>query len=338
MSNNMSNNTKIGVFRIVSFGLSFRFFWFPETAELFVSINGYGKLKLCVERERENFVFKYPIHDNYWFSNGESTKIATKIVMWKFKTFRQLLSLVINSFNRNEELKNYFICWLARNMSHQNFQNFAKNILGDHYNEICDVTVFGDKRAFISNPNAKYFLSFSSYFLNILANGNQNDFQTFLMTEEQNLMTFGFKKEGKAIYRRLYYDKNSGNWIGKCQNINGEWIVDYINDKLLGFFNRYNYELNSQQNLSHMGRIPNNLEELACSSSSSDDLKKEFKFSDEKSEEGDVELCVVCEYKEKHMLFIPCAHQVCCDECGENLEKCPMCRSDIKQKIKPFRC
>ena len=44
--------------------------------------------------------------------------------------------------------------------------------------------------------------------------------------------------------------------------------------------------------------------------------------------------CVVCREKDRSMLFLPCKHCICCQECSDNLytNKCPTCRTDITDK------
>lgn len=40
-------------------------------------------------------------------------------------------------------------------------------------------------------------------------------------------------------------------------------------------------------------------------------------------------LCKICMATLINMVFCPCGHCVCCSECGENLDKCPLCRTSI---------
>ena len=43
--------------------------------------------------------------------------------------------------------------------------------------------------------------------------------------------------------------------------------------------------------------------------------------------------CKVCYSKEKEIMFSPCNHIVCCKECSDFLEKCPICNVNIEIKI-----
>lgn len=51
--------------------------------------------------------------------------------------------------------------------------------------------------------------------------------------------------------------------------------------------------------------------------------------------------CVMCMSEEQSVVFLPCAHQVLCEECNEEHEKkghkdCPSCRTAIVQRIKVY--
>lgn len=45
--------------------------------------------------------------------------------------------------------------------------------------------------------------------------------------------------------------------------------------------------------------------------------------------------CVVCMDARCEVVFVPCGHMCCCQECArQDMESCPMCRGDIDRKIK----
>ena len=46
--------------------------------------------------------------------------------------------------------------------------------------------------------------------------------------------------------------------------------------------------------------------------------------------------CEICLSFEKSIVFIPCKHIYCCEICSVMLNKCPMCRADIIEKIKIY--
>lgn len=47
--------------------------------------------------------------------------------------------------------------------------------------------------------------------------------------------------------------------------------------------------------------------------------------------------CKVClDATKVMMLFIPCSHIVCCEECSIRLEKCPLCRSSVYNALKTY--
>ncbi|XP_073170569.1 E3 ubiquitin-protein ligase LRSAM1 isoform X2 [Lepidochelys kempii] len=47
--------------------------------------------------------------------------------------------------------------------------------------------------------------------------------------------------------------------------------------------------------------------------------------------------CVVCMEQEAQMIFLNCGHVCCCRTCCEALHTCPLCRTDIVQRIRIFR-
>jgi len=46
--------------------------------------------------------------------------------------------------------------------------------------------------------------------------------------------------------------------------------------------------------------------------------------------------CVVCQSREKLILFTPCNHVQCCQSCADKIVSCPVCRTVIQTKIKIF--
>lgn len=46
--------------------------------------------------------------------------------------------------------------------------------------------------------------------------------------------------------------------------------------------------------------------------------------------------CIFCMEKPIAMLFDPCGHVVSCEECGVTVDKCPVCQSPVKAKLKAF--
>lgn len=48
-------------------------------------------------------------------------------------------------------------------------------------------------------------------------------------------------------------------------------------------------------------------------------------------------LCVICQSTQKSILFLPCKHICTCDDCSnKSLVNCPLCRSQIGEKMKVF--
>ena len=44
--------------------------------------------------------------------------------------------------------------------------------------------------------------------------------------------------------------------------------------------------------------------------------------------------CVVCLNKDRNIVFLPCNHCICCNDCANILQnnKCPTCRGNIQDK------
>lgn len=65
------------------------------------------------------------------------------------------------------------------------------------------------------------------------------------------------------------------------------------------------------------------------------ELKTDDPFSTE--EQTDEErACVVCTENLANIAFSPCGHAVTCDVCSRKVQKCPMCRSDIKTRLQLY--
>ena len=46
--------------------------------------------------------------------------------------------------------------------------------------------------------------------------------------------------------------------------------------------------------------------------------------------------CKVCHKEDACMIFVPCGHLACCVECGNKVNRCPSCRSFIKERIRSY--
>ncbi|XP_052076615.1 E3 ubiquitin-protein ligase XIAP-like isoform X2 [Mytilus californianus] len=47
-------------------------------------------------------------------------------------------------------------------------------------------------------------------------------------------------------------------------------------------------------------------------------------------------LCKVCYKNPLEVIFYPCKHVCCCQECGDKLPECPVCRTNIRGKLQLF--
>ncbi|MCQ2973132.1 MAG: hypothetical protein MJ209_07745 [archaeon] len=44
--------------------------------------------------------------------------------------------------------------------------------------------------------------------------------------------------------------------------------------------------------------------------------------------------CSVCMKSDKCIVFMPCTHMACCEECSNSIDECPICHQKIEEKIK----
>lgn len=47
-------------------------------------------------------------------------------------------------------------------------------------------------------------------------------------------------------------------------------------------------------------------------------------------------VCKICKDKYVCVTFLPCGHLVCCENCAQNMRKCPICRKIIKGQVRTF--
>ena len=47
-------------------------------------------------------------------------------------------------------------------------------------------------------------------------------------------------------------------------------------------------------------------------------------------------LCKICMDQQISMVFLPCGHLICCDQCAQTLKVCPMCRKQIEGTVKTY--
>jgi len=51
---------------------------------------------------------------------------------------------------------------------------------------------------------------------------------------------------------------------------------------------------------------------------------------------GELMMCKICLDADVGVTFVPCGHLVACVRCSQKLNKCPICRQYIQQKIKCY--
>lgn len=70
--------------------------------------------------------------------------------------------------------------------------------------------------------------------------------------------------------------------------------------------------------------------EMEAHERTENELQAAMRISEEESE---LKRCCVCFEDERHILFLPCRHVSCCRNCARSLDKCPIDRVTIQQKI-----
>ncbi len=58
--------------------------------------------------------------------------------------------------------------------------------------------------------------------------------------------------------------------------------------------------------------------------------------SDISQQVQDSHLCKICMEREVMILFMPCAHILCCEACAASIQYCPICRTAIEKKIRSY--
>lgn len=46
----------------------------------------------------------------------------------------------------------------------------------------------------------------------------------------------------------------------------------------------------------------------------------------------------MCMQREKNVLLKPCDHLVMCSECATSVKECPLCREDVKERVRVEKC
>eukprot|EP00761_Pharyngomonas_kirbyi_P008423 gb/GECH01008434.1/.p1 GENE.gb/GECH01008434.1/~~gb/GECH01008434.1/.p1 ORF type:complete len:1012 (+),score=312.14 gb/GECH01008434.1/:1-3036(+) len=67
----------------------------------------------------------------------------------------------------------------------------------------------------------------------------------------------------------------------------------------------------------------------------------EERLQEQLEREKEATTCIICETERINVVFIPCGHNVMCEDCNRNHElqgnkHCPICRQDITQRVKTF--
>ncbi|ETO26277.1 apoptosis inhibitor IAP [Reticulomyxa filosa] len=86
------------------------------------------------------------------------------------------------------------------------------------------------------------------------------------------------------------------------------------------------------KSLSNLANAPDNDEESEIERR----LQEKIRQLEKEIETMEDFLCVICQDEPKTLMFEPCKHFVC-EKCAQDITTCPMCRAEIKKKIKTNR-
>ena len=50
----------------------------------------------------------------------------------------------------------------------------------------------------------------------------------------------------------------------------------------------------------------------------------------------EIRRCKKCHKEDACVVFIPCGHLACCVKCAEGVNLCPICKEDVKEKIRSY--
>jgi hypothetical protein len=65
---------------------------------------------------------------------------------------------------------------------------------------------------------------------------------------------------------------------------------------------------------------------ISLSDASEETLKKKIEEKKQKA------LCITCKERLREIHFLPCQHFLYCKVCGQNIEKCEICKADVKTR------
>ncbi|XP_052238229.1 baculoviral IAP repeat-containing protein 7-A-like isoform X2 [Dreissena polymorpha] len=96
--------------------------------------------------------------------------------------------------------------------------------------------------------------------------------------------------------------------------------VEESNTDSINYRRLQNLSLNAHSSSLSSASIPSDVDDV---------LKENEKLKEQR-------VCKVCMDREVCVTFLPCRHLATCEECGESISTCPICRSDVESKVKVY--
>lgn len=180
-----------------------------------------------------------------------------------------------------------------------------------------------------------------------------NDYQTLMRSIRQ---TFGTKQTKKWLFfknlhdgletqcKKIVGEKQYNDFKKLNANQKDDIQLSLIPEYLLSYFEEdgilYLFPWNDKEKIKK--KLRKKLKEIQLKkqiyllekSIETIDINQENYYDENVSED---DYCIVCFKRKRKIVFCPCGHYICCDECASKVDNCPTCRIKIQKKTKLFK-
>ena len=137
-------------------------------------------------------------------------------------------------------------------------------------------------------------------------------------------------------------------WEEKYSSLDASYTKEEVGDlkftkEILQFISKMSNQINQLEGkYSTLDvRYTNEVGDLKSKIEAKDQQLEKFeqRFRDYQSDIQELKTCKVCMERDLSVVFLPCRHLCCCNECGTNLSigDCPMCRVPITSRIQVYQ-
>jgi hypothetical protein len=168
------------------------------------------------------------------------------------------------------------------------------------------------------------------------------DWPIQLKQKPEELAEAGFYYTGVSDHTRCFL---CGHVVGKWELDDIPWVEHarhygniccYVNDRKGTDFIRQHYIPLSTESTTLRLSVPPVMNNDNNSNTVSSHNIHNNNDNGNENEPIQILTCKVCMQKELSVLFTPCGHIVCCDDCTNSLTECPYCRSIIEHQCRVF--